>query len=280
MRIAVPLRDDENTTNKRNRCLGRGMAALGHDVRHVRRSDNLRGYDLVLHTGFSGTRSLISAIQYGIPYIICEAPTWRGRDREVAESTMISWTYGGLLGGGFHNKAPTNSRPHPKLQPMKTEGATIIFGQKPTDHSLRGHDHVKWIEEQKAAYPFAEFRHHPTMVRGQHTRENIVDTLDRCHAAVTYTSTVGVEAKIAGCISYPSHVGSAAHTMLDREEWIHELSWWNCTMKEAEGPEIATHILNGYDEAYAMAQKHEVEIPRLQLKSDAMHDYLMRFGNE
>lgn len=285
MKIYVPMRDNENFTNKRNRCLAQGFEALGQNVIYTSRSDPSNGADLIIHTGFAGTTALLSAVDEGIPYIITEHPTWRGPNaasREEAETTLISWSYNGLLGGGFHHPAPEQPRPHPELQPLKTEGATLVYAQKPNDHSLRGSDHVTWLKKMLTWYPDAELRHHPIMLNEPAKQENIGHAIDRTLVAVTYTSTVGVEALIAGCVSNPMHTGSAAYSVpgRDREAWIHELSWWNITMKEAADRRMAQHVLEGYDEARERAEVGLVERPRGRVDRDVtMQEYYKEFGN-
>lgn len=285
MRIIVPMRDNENFTNKRNRCLAEGMATLGHTVVYTRRSDSVGAADLVIQTGFAGTVALISAIDNGIPYIITEHPTWRGPSamtREAAEITQISWTYNGLLGGGLHHKAGTTPRSHPVLRPMKKTGDTIVYAQKPNDHSLRGSDHVAWLKKQLSWYPNSELRHHPIMLNRPDMQEEIGDAIARTLVAVTYSSTVGVEALIDGCVSIPHHPGSPAFSVpnRDREAWIHELSYWNMTMQEATYGRMPRHIMNGYDEALEQAQVGLVEVPRERVdRGVTLREYYEEFGH-
>ena len=286
MKIACALRQGNlNMTNGRCQCLAQGLLNAGHDLDFIPRSAGVSDYDLLIQTAFVGSTALFDAVEQRIPYIIMEAPLWRGYsegEREVSECGTVCYCYNGLVGGGFHVEPLDEDRPHPELQPMKTEGDTIIFGQKPSDHSLRSSDHVAWVEEKMKAYPDAELRHHPLMTTERFQREHIGDALERCHRAITYSSTVGAEALIAGCISEPDFPGSpAVGGMADREAWIHKLSYWNWGMSELESPEAANYILSGYDEARALAEDGKVEIPRTKVdRAAVMHQYYLRFGNK
>lgn len=284
MKIACALRKAQNMTNGRCQCLANGLKAAGYDVTYIGRPESVEGYDLLIQTAFVGSYALKDAIERRIPYIIMESPLWRGdseAEREDLECSHVSYCYNGLVGGGYHPDPLDEPRPHPELQPMKTEGDTIIFGQKPSDHSLRSSDHVTWVAEKMKEYPDADFRHHPVMTTERFHREDIGDALKRCHRAITYSSTVGVEALIAGCISEPDFPGSAAAGgMADREAWIHKLSYWNFDMTEFLDPQIVNYIMSGYDEALALAEAGEVEHPRAKVnRIDVMQEYFQRYGN-
>jgi len=257
MKIVVGLRDAGNHTNFRSEAMACGMEAAGHTVIRQSRGDTSAirqdHCDLYIQTGFNGTMGLHAAIDAGIPYIIAEAPFWRHWGVE----TISSYGYNGLAGGAYRSPAGSAPRDKPVLRERKSSGSTTIFGQKPTDHSLRGVDHVGWIESKRREYPDAEFRPHPLMVP-QGSLEALESALERCLTAITYTSTVGAEALIAGCVSEPEHWGSTAYQVTDREQWIHDLSWGQFTTEEFATAEVAQHILSGYEEA----KEHPQEIPR------------------
>lgn len=282
MKVAIALRHEESFTNKRSRPVGHGLALLGHDVRYMGRENSARGYDLLVQTGFAQSRALLTAIDRRIPYIIMEAPMWRPLGK-IDENTRASWGYNGLVGGAWAPPAPDEDRPKPTLLPLKEPGgATIIFGQKPTDHSLRGVDHVKWVLEMQRKYPDAELRHHPLMHIDPDRQEPLSCALDRCYRAVTYTSTVGVEALIAGCVSEVHGRQSAAYGIDPelREPWLHELSWRNFDFEEYATAKVAVHIMSGYDEARERALLGNVEHPRSKTSGrNFMTVYYGTFGN-
>jgi hypothetical protein len=205
-----------------------------------------------------------------------ELPHWRP-DLEYTTGTA-SFGYNGLGGGAWHPPIPLSSRPKPVLQPLKTSGETIIFAQKPNDHSLRGHNHVRWVERMQRIFPEATLRHHPIMMQGK--PEPLAAVLDRTHVAITYTSTVGVEAKIAGCVSYPTSPLSMASNVTNRGKWLHELSWKQFSFAELETREIAGWIFSGYEEAAERAAKRMQETPRSKIDNTQMLKYHQRFGNE
>ena len=166
MKIAVALRDGPNLTNPRSECLIGPLEAEGHEVKRIGRGEVVKGADLLIQTGFAGSRALKSMIDQRLPYIIMEAPFWRDYYDVHASS---SWGYNGLAGGAWAPSPPDEERPKPELKPMKAgTGPTIIIGQKPTDHSLRGSDHVKWILDVRSEVPEADFRPHPLMWGAKH----------------------------------------------------------------------------------------------------------------
>ena len=275
--VSIHLRGEGNVTNTRARALGRGLHELsGVRVRYLKRNDVDPESDLIVQTGFAGTRALNRAVSDRKPYIIMELPNWRP-DLEYTTGTA-SFGYNGLGGLAWHPPIPTQSRPKPVLQPLKTSGETIVFAQKPNDHSLRGANHVKWVEDMLKLYPEATLRHHPIMMQGK--SEPLARVLDRCKIALTYTSTVGVEAKVAGCDSEPSDAGSMAWDVTNRGKWLHELSWKQFSFAELETQEIAGWIFSGYEEAAERAAKGILEVPRSKLDNRQMIEYHRRFGNE
>jgi len=155
---------------------------------------------------------------------------------------------------------------------------TIIFAQKPNDHSLCGADHIAWIKRKLALYPDAELRHHPLMCAVE--QEPLDEALDRCYRAVTFSSTVGGEALIAGCISLPDDEGSMAYTAHSRAKWLHELSWKQFSHTEYHRPDVASWIMSGYEEARASARKGNVQTPRNKVdRNIECLRYYREFGN-
>jgi hypothetical protein len=244
----------------RSLALAKGIANAGHKVTYHGRGE-VSNADLYIQTGFAGTVGLRGQIDSGKPYIIAEAPFWRNCDIDK----ISSFGYNGLAGGAFRPPAGSDKRPHPRLEELKDEGHTIVFGQKPTDHSLRGSNHGDWIRRKLEEHPGAYFRPHPLAVPAG-SLGPIAHAIHGCHRSITFTSTVGAEALIAGCESDPEHRGSTAYGVTasgtSREEWVHQLSWGQFSHEEYEAEETGRYILSGYDEALSRALVGDVERPR------------------
>lgn len=269
MKIAVALRSGPNQTNVRSECIISALKAEGHDVRIMDRAEVVKGADLLIQTGFAPSNALVSQIDQRMPYIIMEAPFWRDYYDVHGAS---SWGYNGLAGGAWAPSPPDEARPKPELQPIKAgTGPTIIIGQKPTDHSLRGSNHVEWIRNVRAEIPEADFRPHPLMVSPD-SLEPIDEVLKRYVRVVTFTSTVGCEALVAGCQVRADHPTSLAYGV-DRERrcgWHHSLSWRQSTHDRFG--ELIPYILSGYEEARDRADRGLVEIPRAKVNGSAVCD--------
>jgi hypothetical protein len=264
MRIVAALRDGPNLTNVRTEGLIAGLEEHGHSVTRCGRGEIVEGADLLIQTGFAGSNALLSQIGSGKPYIVMEAPFWRDYYDAHAAS---SWGYNGLAGGAFAPSPPDEERPKPELMPVKAgTGPTIIIGQKPTDHSLRGSNHVEWILNVKAELPEADFRPHPLMVP-PNSLEPISSILERYKTVVTFTSTVGCEALVAGCEVRADGRESLAYGVGEqsRPRWHHDLSW-----RQAENfgfGALVPYILSGYDEARALAEEGKMEVPRAKVNN-------------
>ncbi len=113
-------------------------------------------------------------------------------------------------------------------------------------------------------------------------QEPLSSVLDRCRRAITYTSTVGAEALIAGCISNPEGEGSVAFGIdrWSRAQWLHDLSWKQFRHEEYKDKNIAGWIMSGYDEARERAKDGLLEHPREKLDRniDCLR-YYKEFGN-
>lgn len=267
MRITVALRSGPNLTNPRSECLIPALEEAGHTVTVIERGEVVKGADLFIQTGFAASNALRSQIDQRLPYLIMEAPFWRDYYDVHASS---SWGYNGLAGGAFAPSPPDEERPKPELKPMKAgTGPTIIIGQKPTDHSLRGSDHVQWIIDTRNQIPEAAFRPHPLMVPPD-TLEPIEAIFERYDRVVTYTSTVGCEALVAGCKVRADHRYNLAWGVGEgcRESWHHDLSWRQSTHDRMS--EIVPHILSGYDEARERAATGLIEYPRNKVRNTAI----------
>ena len=263
MKVVAALRDGPNLTNVRTEALTEGLETHGYSVKKIGRGEVVKGADLFIQTGFAGSNALRSAIDQRIPYIVMEAPFWRDF-YDVHEAS--SWGYNGLAGGAWVPEAPDKERHRPPLKPMKAgTGPTIIIGQKPTDHSLRGSNHVKWILDVRAELPEADFRPHPLMVP-QDTMEPIQSTLEKYWQVVTYTSTVGCEALVEGCKVRADHPANLAYGVRedDREQWHLGLAWRQAWHSDFGA--LVPYILSGYDEARARAREGLLEHPREKVR--------------
>ena len=273
MRVTVHLREGANATNARSEALGAALESAGASVEYLSRATAPKDSDLVVQTGFAPSNALRHAVDARIPYLIAEAPFWRDF---YDVHTASSWGYNGLAGGAHAHRAPEEPRPAPKLLPMrKNASGTLIIGQKPTDHSLRGSDHVGWILGVKSEIPEADFRPHPLMVP-HGTLEPLAEVLGDYGRIITYTSTVGAEALVAGCEVRADHRCSLAYGVTDREAWHHELSWRQAPHNRFS--ELGVHILSGYEEAKARAEAGLVETPREKVDGKAICERYYRSG--
>lgn len=228
------------------------------------REEGAEGADLVIQTGFARTSALLDAIEQEIPYLIMEAPFWR--DLDIHGNS--SWGYNGLAGGAYRHDPLENPRPKPVLQPPH-EGNTLIIGQTPTDHQIRGEDHGRWLRDKFREYPEAIFRPHPLMVPdGENPSLELA--LAESGTVISYNSTVGTEALIAGANSSPEHWGSMAYQVTDRVSWLHKLSYGQFSHEEYHDPKVAAYVLDGYSEALARAEAGKQEIPRGKVNGQAI----------
>ena len=266
MKVVAGLRVGANKTNMRSEALTWALRDAGHSTDTIGRDTPLPPHtDLYVQSGFAPSVSLQSAIDQRVPYIIMEAPVFRSFDLEH----YSSWGYNGLMGGAWRPTAPEAPRERPELQPMH-EGPQLIIGQKPTDHSLRGHDHVDWILNKRVLLPEADFRPHPLMVL-EGTLEPIEVVLQRYGEVYTYSSTVGVDAIIAGCKAY----ADSEHSLLQcytgcRDTYTAQLSWFQAHHNKYN--ELTEYILSGYDEARARMQSGEYEEPRGKIDGRAIQE--------
>lgn len=262
MKISVHLRGDGNKTDLRALSLVEGLERLGHDITYLSRGSCTQG-DLMVQVGFNSTLALQDAVHKRIPYLIMEASPFR--TLHPAE-THSSWGYNGLAGGAFRHQAPDMDRAYPYPKELKHSGKTLIIGQKPTDHSLRGSDHIRWIAAKLDEYPDAEFLHHPLMCK---ERGTIEDALEDVGKVIVYTSTVAVDAAVAGCAVQVEGHGCWWDPTKERTPQLRELAWASGSNEEYAGS-MCDHILRGYDEARSLAEEGKVEHPRGKLDGSAI----------
>jgi hypothetical protein len=256
VKVSIHLKPHKTSTNMRSQRLGELLEEGGHEVIWTTRDFEVPNTDLTIQTCFAPSVAIKDAIAKKIPFLVMEAPYFRSF---YDKNESAAWGYNGLAGGSWRTAPPEEKRPHPELQPMKTEGKTLIIGQKPTDLSLRGSDHVQWLKDRFEEFPDADFRPHPLMVWPKESMPSIEEALVGYKDIITYNSTVGVDATIAGCtVRVDGPCSLAPAKGVSREEWIHDLSWAQATYKDFGA--LVENILDGYEEARDRMQagKHEL----------------------
>jgi hypothetical protein len=238
--------------------IARGFEELGHTVLYRGRGEPIGDADLCVQVGFNASIALTDALEKRRPYLIMEAGPFR---KWTKQTDHISWGYNGLAGGAFRGEPGDEPRWHPEPELERTEGGILVMGQKPMDHSLRGSDHVGWLEAKLREYPEATYRPHPLMVHGQ---SGIEDALEGIQKVIVYTSTSAVEAAIAGCEVVVEGQGCWWDPSMEMDRQLHALSWAAFSPNEYHGP-AAAHTLRSYEEARAKAEAGQVEIPRRKL---------------
>ena len=255
MKVAVHVRGGPNQTNFRAEAVA--QAFEGHKIVRVDRSQVVKDADLVIQTGFNGTSALRDAIERGIPYIIAELSPFRTMHDEKVH---VSWGYGGLAGGAWRPE-PDEERETPRKAPRKETGDTLIIGQVPNDHSLRGSDHTEWLLRKREEYPEGRIRHHPKLVTPQDTIEDALSNIKR---VITFTSTVAVDARYAGCevgIEGPGGWG-----ILNDQQ----LAWSVFSVDEYASPQTSHYLRKGYEQALDRAQAGLQEHPRNKVDGRAL----------
>lgn len=253
MKIVAYIRANQSTTNDR---VFHFAKALGAEVTY--RENPVRDCDLAIQAGFQISPAMQDAMARDIPIIILENPVWGKSDG------IYTWAYNGLGGLGFVPKPPDEPRAAPELSPWREwhSGQITIFGQVPNDKALRGADINEWARTVKKVVPSAKFRPHPiTIDQRFEDVEPFEDVMGRTSLAITYSSTVGAQAVIAGVPTVAMHEGSlawdmATHTLSEaprapeRAEWLHALSYRHI------GDSVPVqYVLGGYEEARDRASR-------------------------
>lgn len=285
--VSAHLRTTDRTSAPTDRALLAlvgGLAEAGCKIDYrPRGAAPGRDADLVVQWGLARSNALREALDRELPYLIAEAPHYR-----LGEfGKQISYGYGGLGAGAFHARPPAKRRKRPELRAWH-DGPTAIALQKPNDHSLRGSDHNAWAAKYLDRHPDMEVRPHPIMVGNSRVMEPVDEFLARIGHLITYSSTIGGEALVAGCRVTADHYGSMARPYLDgefetREEWLHWLTWTSFHIQELWTREVAKHILSGFEEARERARLGQQELPREKTRCPAgydgrINDYLRRIS--
>lgn len=130
------------------------------------------------------------------------------------------------------------------LQPWRTgDGYALLIGQVEGDAALGSLDLRAWIHDQidglTALGWEVRFRPHPL---AQRSRTSLAEDLAGAALCVTYNSTAGVEAVLAGVPTVTLDEGAMAWEVSghaldelvrpDRERWAHNLAWTSWTVEE------------------------------------------------
>ena len=272
MQVSVHLKPHQTRTNERSSCLGRLLEQRGYKVTWTTRDIIVPDTELTIQTCFMPSKAIHWAIDNQVPFLVMEAPYFRDFYHMIDAG---AWGYNGLAGGSWRGKCPEAERPKPELEPMKTEGLTLIIGQKPTDLSLRGSDHIQWLLDRFEEFPEADFRPHPHMVWPKDRLPPIADLLVGYKKVITYNSTAGVDAHIAGCevrIDGPCSLAELGD--MTREEWLHDLSW--AQGEYATYEDLVPYIMDGYEEAKDRMHSGQHEIARVRNNGGAIQQRYYR----
>ena len=134
------------------------------------------------------------------------------------------------------------------LKPEHGGDYTLIVGQCPGDASIYGLDVVKWAETVAKTIDGPVFyRPHPK----QPTTPDIPTLSGGLEAAlngagrvITYTSNVGVDARLNGCNVEAHHPGSMIYNKVDRRGWLRKLAYCQWNLNEIASGEAWEHLTN------------------------------------
>ena len=225
---------------------------------------------LYMQHGFKLTPMLQDAIDKRVPFVIVDHGYYGNRIATMSLSI-----------NGFHGLSMPvpevrllKPRPRPTLEPWREGGTHVyVYGQLQNDRACRGQNMETWPTRtaQAAAEAFsmpAIVRPHPKSIRqGQPPLPALETTFADAYVAVTWTSTVGVLAAIAGVPLVAMHPASPAFAvgspslsrirMPGRESWLHDLSYRQYGLGEI-GAAI-DYIRLAYPAALAAAKRGEFD---------------------
>jgi len=228
-----------------------GFKVHGLDV-EVRPKGDWRKSDVAVVWGHRDT--VLHDIQKDNHYLVLE----RGHLHPRRTYTAMSWD--GLGRRGRYPKAPNGDRWNNLfagyMKSWKSGGShVVIFGQVLGDASLVGVDFHAWVSDAVCSARVyglpVIFRPHPRSAGlGDNWRPDgcevsacsLESDLDRAAVAITYNSTSGVEAVLAGVPTVCCDPGAMAWPVAGhdigktitpyRTEWAHDLAYTNWTLDE------------------------------------------------
>jgi hypothetical protein len=227
--------------------------------------------DLVVIWGWKQPAVIAAAKRRGTPILVMERAHLPPR---------MEWTSCGLNGLGNRGRYAAckdgGARWRQHFQHLEREwtrrdGYVLLCGQVLGDAALWGVDFRAWAQEVadklRASGRMVVYRPHPFAFHKQgdawcptgaqfSRADTLGDDLAGAALAVTYNSTAGVEAVLAGVPTVTSDVGAMAWEVTshdlgadpvrpDRTEWAHRLAWTSWRAAEIESGETWEHLRHG-----------------------------------
>lgn len=233
--------------------ISEGFKRCGWQVARPRHDFDLDG-DLVVSWGWRLTALFAKAMSEGVPVLLLE----RGHLHPRTEWTSMG--FNGLGGYGVYADCLDDGQRFARhyghqMRPWREDGDyVLVMGQMQGDASLHGANIREWAAETCRAYREAGhrvvYRPHPNANQNDHPEcvevhkwFPLEDSLRRASLCVTYTSTSGVEAVLAGIPTVTCNRGAmawpvAAHGILkdpvrpDRTAWANKLAWTQFSAEE------------------------------------------------
>lgn len=211
-----------------------------------------RHEDFAVIWGSPSKQPAIAAL--GIPLLIME----RGHVGDRMCLTSCGWgelgrrgKYAAVEDGGERWRRMFGHLMHPWVH--RTPGRALIIGQVENDAALRGLVLREWVEQQISFLQnqgwSANYRPHP-MVR--QSKQTLAEELAGVSLCITYNSTTGVEAVLAGVPTVTLDEGAMAwpvtsHTVPemiypDRDSWAHRLAWTTWEIEEIIHGEVWEYL--------------------------------------
>jgi hypothetical protein len=243
-----------------------GLKRHGYTVTHARVDVSTPG-DLVVMWGWKQRRVINDCQRRGVPILVMERGHLPNR---------MEWTSCGFNGLGHRatyaqvNDGGARWREHfaHLEQPWrKVDGYALVCGQVRGDASLWGCDFHAWAQgatDKLRGVGFdVVYRPHPLSVRLQRdmwrptgarfSTAPLADDLAGAAKVITYNSTVGVEAVLAGVPTVTCDAGSMAWPVSthgldagvirpDRTAWMHALAWTNWRQQEIASGDAWEHL--------------------------------------
>lgn len=248
------------------------MEALRHCLNGVEVDRNLDVYemypDVYLQWGFRLTPALESVVMQRKPFVICDGGFFHDRDEHFSVY-FNGFQRLGFLGINVPSRARTA---RPAVQPWvdNPDGKIVVYGQVPTDRSLRDINHDVWVDaaldDAAATGKRVQYREHPKMASKRGVRlPPMENDFHDMSLAVTYTSTAGVQTTLAGIptvVGHPAAICAPVASpsimcpfrMPGREYWADQLTWFQ--YHDSEPEEAAEFIWDHLSEAAVVARSN------------------------